>query len=483
MRALELANRFRVGLMGIILVVLATGVGQSFTSVPMLFAMPWYYAEFADTGGLRNGDDVRISGMDVGNVGDLAIAGDHIVIRFTIGTHTIGDESRLAIKTDTILGKRMIEIEPRGSRPLRPHEVLPLSQTTTPYQVHDAFFDATKVAAGWDIDTVKRSLETLSDTIDQTHPELSAALDGVAEFSKTIGNRDDEIKLLLAQANKVADVLGGRGEQINALLVNAETLLAAVNERGRAIRTLLENVSVFSEQVAGLVKDNPNLHQVLEQLRTLSGILNEHRTDLATFLIAGKNYSTAMAETTSSGPYLRSVLFNLLPYQILQPFVDGAFKKRGIDPQKFWGDAGLPAFQFPDPNGTRFSNAAPPPAPPVVEGTAEHPGPAVPPGSPCSYTPPPGGLPSPANPLPCALLNQGPFGPVPGGFPVTVGVEASPPNPDGLPPTPGILSAAEPGGVPPNVPGTPVPIAPGPLGARAEPPVQQHGPPTGSSTP
>ena len=119
-----------------------------------------------------------------------------------------------------------IEIEPRGSEALRANGVLPLGQTTTPYQIYDAFFDVTKAASGWDTETVKRSLNVLSETIDQTYPHLSAALDGVARFSDTIGKRDEQIKQLLANANKIAGVLGNRSEQINALLVNAQTLLA-----------------------------------------------------------------------------------------------------------------------------------------------------------------------------------------------------------------------------------------------------------------
>ena len=64
MRVLEGSNRVRNGLMGILIVILVIGVGQSFASVPMLFATPTYYAEFSDTGGLNNGDKVRIAGVD-----------------------------------------------------------------------------------------------------------------------------------------------------------------------------------------------------------------------------------------------------------------------------------------------------------------------------------------------------------------------------------------------------------------------------------
>jgi phospholipid/cholesterol/gamma-HCH transport system substrate-binding protein len=375
----------------------------------------------------------------------------------------------MAVRTDTILGKKVLEIEPRGTQTLRPGGVLPLGQSTTPYQIYDAFFDVTKAAAGWNIDTVKQSLNVLSQTIDQTYPHLSAALDGVAKFSDTIGKRDEQITHLLAQANQVASVLGDRSQQIDRLFVNANTLLAAFNQRSQAISALLANVTAFSAQVQYLINDNPNLNHVLEQLRIVSDLLVDRKKDLADTLTTFGKTVAALNETVGSGPYFKVQLSNLLPPWILQPWVDAAFKKRGIDPEDFWRSAGLPAFRFPDPNGTRFPNGAPPPAPPVLEGTPDHPGPAVAPGTPCSYTPPPELLPRPGNPMPCAGINQGqgPFGPN-GPYPVLPDVLSSPPNPNGLPPTPGIPIAGRPGAPPPDLPGTPVPLPPGPPLSRTE---------------
>ncbi len=470
MRTLEPANRARTGALAIVVALLVVGVGQSFSSVPMLFATPSYYGQFTDTGGLSQNDKVRIAGKDVGVVQGLKIDGDHILIKFSTGSHTLGTQSRLAIKTETILGKKVLEIEPRGSEKLRPEGVLPLGQSTTPYQIYDAFFDVTKAAGEWDIDTVKRSLNVLSQTVNQTYPHLSAALDGVAKFSDTVGKRDEELRHLLKQARKVADVLGDRSKQINALLVNTRALLAAFNQRGRAIEALLRNVAAFSTQVQGLINDNPNLHHLLEQLRTVTDVLVKHKDDLAAVLTTLRNYTAALSEAVGSGPYFKVMVANLLPYQILQPWVDAAFKKRGIDPEEFWRNAGLPAFRFPDPNGTRFPNGAPPPAPPVLEGTPGHPGPAVAPGSPCSYTPTPELLPRPGNPMPCAGIDQeqGPFG-ANGPYPPLPDVLSSPPNPNGLPPTPGIPIAGRPGEAAPDVPGTPVPLPPNaPPGARTE---------------
>jgi phospholipid/cholesterol/gamma-HCH transport system substrate-binding protein len=165
----------------------------------------------------------------------------------------------------------------------------------------------------------------------------------------------------------------------------------------------------------------------------------------------------------------------VVPGQILQPLIDASFKKRGIDPVMFWGDAGLPAGRFPDPNAARFPNGAPAPGPAIIEGTPENPGPGILKGSPCSYTPPPDVLPRPGDPLPCAHLTQGPFGGPEYGPPNVV---TSDPNPNGPGFTPGVPAAAIPGQMPPDMPGAPAPLPPAPPGARTVPvgPLPPQGP-------
>jgi phospholipid/cholesterol/gamma-HCH transport system substrate-binding protein len=437
MRTLEGSDRIRNGLIGLLVLIMVIGVGQSFVSTPMLFAKPIYYAHFADSAGSGPGDKVRINGVDVGKLKSLKIDGDRVKVGFTLGDQRIGSDSRVSIRTDTILGKRVMEIDPRGNKPLA-------------------------------VNAVRKSLNVLSETLDQSSPELSKALDGIARFSDTIGKRDDEFKLLLAQANKVAGVLGNRSEQINRLLVNAQVLLATVNARGQAIDALLANVAAVSQQFAGFIDDNPNLNNVLSQLEIVSGVLAKHKEDFAYSITTASKFMGALAEGIGSGPYFKSLIVNLIPGQLMQPFVDAAFKKRGIDPEEFWRNAGLPAFRFPDPTAPMQANGAPPAPQPIMEGTPEFPGPAVGPGSPCSYTPT-GGSMTPGNPMPCASVTDGPYGPVPGGFPPP-NIAVSAPVPDSATPNHGVPAAAIPGTMGPIAPGLPGPaLAPGPSGARTVP--------------
>lgn len=478
MRTLQPPNRPRIGLIGLVLTVLVTLVGQTLTDIPMIFAKPVYYAQLTDTGQLSDGDKVRVAGLSVGEVASLAIEDDHVVAKFAVGDTTIGTDSRVAVKTDTILGKKVLEVMPAGTEALRPGGVLPLGQSTTPYQIYDAVFDVTKAAGGWDIDTVKGSLKLLAQTVEETSPHLSGVLDGVARFSDTIGNRDEEIKHLLAQANKVAGVLGDRSDQIDSLLVNAKTLLAAFNQRGQAIDALLGNVAAVSTELQTLIHNNPNLNHVLEQLRTVGDLLVERKEELADALVQEGKFTRLLNETVAAGPYLKVSLMSFIPnFQMMQPWVDAAFKKRGISPEEFWRNAGLPEFRYPDPNGERFPNAAPPQAPQILEGTPEHIGPAVPPGSPCSYAPQStpghgpgiGNFPRPDNPLPCLDATMAPTGHPEFNPPGLPGVLTSPPNPDAPPPAPGVPSSGRPGQEAPHLPGTPVPLPPAPPGARTEP--------------
>ena len=97
---------------------------------------------------------------------------------------------------------------------------------------------------------------------------------------------------------------------------------------------------------------------MLEQLHTISDVLVERKYDLVDVLSTLSKFTASLAEAIASGPYFKVMLVNLLPYQILQPFVDAAFKKRGIDPEEFWRNAGLPAFRFPDPERRSASPTA-----------------------------------------------------------------------------------------------------------------------------
>ncbi len=170
----------------------------------------------------------------------LAIRGNRVLIRFSLPGKTIGMQSRAAIRTDTILGRKNLEIEPRGSGPLKTTvSAQDLAQTTTPYQIYDLRSSMPrKAATGWDIDAVKRSLNVSSETFDQTAPaHLSAALEGVRHSpAPSAGAASRSSNCWRTPTGPRA--CSATAKQVNGLLVNAKTLLAAFKkQRSQALLT------------------------------------------------------------------------------------------------------------------------------------------------------------------------------------------------------------------------------------------------------
>ena len=75
-----------------------------------------YQAYFTDAGGISPGNDVAVSGIKVGQVSSVELAGDTARVTFTVQRDIkVGDQSLVAIKTDTVLGQKTLSVTPGGT--------------------------------------------------------------------------------------------------------------------------------------------------------------------------------------------------------------------------------------------------------------------------------------------------------------------------------------------------------------------------------
>ena len=108
-------NRLAVGVVGILVVVLAVIATFSYDKLPFIKGTSDYSAYFAEAGGIKPGSDVRVSGMSVGRVSDVTLEGTKVLVDFTVRNGVeLGDRTEAAIKIETVLGNKMLEITPRG---------------------------------------------------------------------------------------------------------------------------------------------------------------------------------------------------------------------------------------------------------------------------------------------------------------------------------------------------------------------------------
>lgn len=351
-------NRTVVGIVGTLIVAAVVVAAFSYDKLPVVKGTSDHSAYFSEAGGIKPGSDVRVSGLGVGRVSEVRLEGTKVRVDFTVRTGVeLGDRTEAAIKTETVLGTKMLELTPRGDGALS--GTIPLERTTSPYDLPTALGDLTTTISGLDTTQLSSALSTLAETFQNTPADLKLALEGVSQFSDTLNNRDAQLRNLLADANKVTGVLAKRSDQIAALVVNANALLAELLSQQQSVDAFMVNLTAASQQLSGLIADNrTQLKPALDKLNGVLEILDNRKQELQRTLYLLRRYAMSFGEVLGSGPFFKASVVNLLPGQFVQPFIDSAFSDLGLDPNVALpselvdpgvGQPGTPALPVPFP--------------------------------------------------------------------------------------------------------------------------------------
>lgn len=439
MKSFQERNPLIIGVAGVAATAAIILAATNYDKLPFVSSEKAYTAYFAEAGGLTTGAAVQVSGFRVGQVSGVGLEGSQVVVTFDLQDDiAIGDRTEAAIKTKSLLGSKVLEITPRGDKPLS--GAIPVDRTTPPYQLPDALGDLSATISGLNTDQVSNSLAVLADTFKDTPGDLRIALDGVARFSQTIDQRDAELRNLLGNARKATDVLAKRSNQVVSLIADTNNLLIALQTQAAALDEVSGNISAVAQQVKGLIAENRStLKPALDKLNGVLTIIDDRKAKVQESIKGINHYAMSLGESVSSGPFFKAYVSNLLPGQFVQPFVDAAFSDLGLDPNVL-----APSELTEPPVGQPGTPPLPPPFPRTGQGgdpnlylpdaiTGKPGDPRYPYREPAP-APPPGGPP------------PGPPAPAPPGFEST-------PNPTGP-----VVSPA-PGEIPPDAP----PAGTGPL--------------------
>lgn len=315
----------RTGILGVVLVVCVVLVAFGYSSLPFWPQGRGYTAYFADAGGLNPGNDVYVSGIKVGKVQSVSLAGDTARVDFTVDRHVaVGNQSLAAIRTETILGQRSVGVTPAGSGTAT---TIPLNRTTTPYALGSALEDLGGNAGNLDKAQFEKSLKVLTDALHEATPQLRGALDGVTSLSRTLNKRDQALEGLLAHAKSVTAVLAERADQVNKLVVDGNQLFAALDARGAALAELISGIDGVSQQLSGFVADNrKEFGPALNKLNSVLDNLDERRDYISEALKRLPSYATTLGEVVGSGPGFNVNVFSLLPAPLVATMFDAVFQ-------------------------------------------------------------------------------------------------------------------------------------------------------------
>jgi len=350
-------NQIVIGVVGLALTIGIVLGSLNYDKLPFLQGKE-YSAFFAEAGGLTTGQDVQVSGFQVGEVKSIELDGPRALVTFTVAKNIrLGDRSEAAIKTRGLLGTKILEVTSRGDG--QQEGTIPLDRTTSPYELPDALGELATTISGLNTNQLSDSLRVLAQTFSDTPPELRVAVEGVARFSQTLDERDAQLRGLLTNADKSTAVLAERSNQIVSLIGNTNALLVELESQSAALDQVSGNISELSDQLLGFIAENrQTLRPALDKLNGVLTIVDNRKERLQKSIKLLQQYSMSLGESVASGPFFKTYVANLLPGQFLQPFIDAAFSDLGLDPNVLLpsertdpqiGQPGTPALPVPFP--------------------------------------------------------------------------------------------------------------------------------------
>ena len=308
-------NPVPIGAISIAVIIGLLVVAFKAGDLPLIGGGDTYHAAFAESGGLKVNDEVRIAGVRVGKVTGVELDEDKVITTFKVDTPSeFGQQTVAAIKVKTLLGAMYLSLEPEGPGQLKEDSTIPVSRTRSPYDVVDAFSGLANRAEQIDTDQLADSLDTLAELTKDTPAAFQGTLRGLSRISATVASRNQQIGELLQNLHTVSGVLAERDQDIVTLMKNSDVLLRALVARREAVHRLLVSTSRLSQELTLLVKQSRgDLKPALSNLEGVVKLLLKNQSNLDEGLRLMAPFYRVFANTLGTGPWFDTWISNLPP--------------------------------------------------------------------------------------------------------------------------------------------------------------------------
>lgn len=298
-RVLEDYNKFWLGVIGltVIIVMVAAVVLVSVLDL----GKKQYTAEFAQAAAIKSGNAVTIAGINVGEVQNVELAGDHVVVTFKADKNVrLGRDTRASIKLTTILGSRYLEITPAGPGHIAGNTIT-LSHTEVPYDLQKTLEGATSTLSPLDADKIAESVRVMSGSLQGVPDALPEALTNLNSLSGVIQSRRDQLGTLITNADTIATLLHRQKADLGALVLQGNQILGEIATRRAAMQRLFDGVTLLADRAHTLLANEPQLDALITNLHEFSKLLAEHDALVRSILQVAPVTTRNIANLTGSG--------------------------------------------------------------------------------------------------------------------------------------------------------------------------------------
>jgi len=214
-----------------------------------------YNAVFSSVSGLKDGNFVRIAGVEVGKVRNISIRDDTTVnVEFTTDKSVVLTEgTRAVIKYQNVVGDRFLALEegPGGIKPLQPGQAIPLERTQPALDLDALIGGFRPLLRALDPDQANALTGQLIAVFQGQGPTISAFLAQTASATSTLADRDQLIGDVINNLNVLLGSLGDESTQLDSAVDSVAQLVKALADRKEDVR----NGVAYIDAAAGSIED------------------------------------------------------------------------------------------------------------------------------------------------------------------------------------------------------------------------------------
>jgi|SRR5271166_1978276 len=251
-----------------------------------------YSAEFSNISGLRQGQFVRASGVEIGKVDSFALTdgGARVRVKFNVNRSVPLYQSTTAqIRYLDLIGNRYLELK-RGEgegadKILPPGGFIPLARTSPALDL-DALIGGFKpLFRALDPDKVNTIATTLITVFQGQGGTINDILDNTAQLTEQIGQRDQAIGEVVKNLNIVLDTTVRHRQAFDQTVNNLEVLITGLKQHADPLAAGTAHISNAAGTVADLLaEDRALLHSSLNYLEAVQQPLIDQHDQLNDYI-------------------------------------------------------------------------------------------------------------------------------------------------------------------------------------------------------
>jgi phospholipid/cholesterol/gamma-HCH transport system substrate-binding protein len=241
-----------------------------------------YNAIFDTVSGLKNGNFVRIAGVEVGKVKDIAIRDDATAqVTFTTDDSVMLTEgSRAVVRYDDLIGGRYLALEqgPGSTRKLPHGGTIPLDRTAPALDLDALIGGFRPLFHALNPDQVNALSGQLIAAFQGQGPTIGSILTQTAALTNTLADRDQLIGQVVVNLNTVLGSLGDRSDKLGQAVDSLADLVHGLENRNRDISNAVAYANENAATIADLLSQaRPPLQKTIHETdRAAAAVLGEH---------------------------------------------------------------------------------------------------------------------------------------------------------------------------------------------------------------